>query len=146
MARRMYEFLFLFDSSKTSGDVPGAVQTLHSMLEKHGAEILASRHWNEQKLTYPIRHQKKGLYHLIYIRCESTKIVEIEGDLKLNETILRYLPVAIDAKWETEMLAVAQDEHALALQLGANEEAIESNEGGYDGGRRIAIPEELLKD
>jgi small subunit ribosomal protein S6 len=146
MARRMYEFMFLFDSSKTSGDVPGAVQALHSMFEKHGAEVLASRPWNEQKLTYPIGHQKKGLYYLIYVRCESTKIVEIEGDLRLNETLLRYLPVVIDPKWEAEMLAVAKDEHALALQIGHNEEAIESSEGGYEGLPRRSVPEEAMKD
>jgi small subunit ribosomal protein S6 len=147
MARRMYEFMFLFDSSKTAGDVPASVQALHAMFEKYGAEVLASRPWNEQKLAYPIRHQKKGLYYLIYVRCESTRVHEIEADLRLNEVLLRYLPVVIDPKWEAEMLAVAKDEHALALQIGHNEEAIESNEGGYEGGpRRGPIPDEMMKE
>src|SRR5262249_8465967 len=81
MPRRMSEYLFLFDSGKTSGDVMAAVNGLHAVFEKYGAEILASRPWADQRLAYPIRHQKKGLYYLIYCRCDTDKVHEIEGDL-----------------------------------------------------------------
>jgi small subunit ribosomal protein S6 len=136
MARRMYEYLFLFDSGKTSGDVMAAVQVLHTTFEKHGAEILASRPWADQRLTYSIRHQKKGLYYLIYVRCDSNEIKEIEGDLKLNESLLRFLTVVIDPKWEDDMLAVAKDEHALALQLSSADDS----DGDYDSSRRSSAP------
>ena len=147
MPRRMYEYLFLFDSSKTSGDVMGAVQTLHGTFEKHGAEILASRPWADQRLTYSIHHQKKGLYYLIYVRCDTQKIHEIEGDFKLNEQLLRFLTVVIDPKWEEDMLAVAKDEHALALQLGASDEL----DSDFDSRRSTpsapaAAVEEPIKD
>jgi small subunit ribosomal protein S6 len=130
----MYEYLFLFDSGKTSSDVMGAVQVLHTTFEKHGAEIMASRPWADHRLAYPIRHQKKGIYYLIYVRCDSNQIKEIEGDLKLNEALLRFITVVIDPKWEDDMLAVARDEHALALQLSANDD----NDGDYESMRRAA--------
>jgi len=136
MPRRMYEYMFLFDSGKTSGDVMAAVQTLHTTFEKHGSEILASRPWADQRLTYPIRHQKKGLYYLIYVRCDSNMVHEIEGDLKLNEQLLRFLTVVIDPKWEEEMLAIAKDDHALALQLAASDD---SNDD-YSSPRRSSSP------
>ncbi len=127
MARRMYEYLILFDPSKLVGDLLGAVNTLHATFEKHGAEILASRPWAEQRLAYPIQHQKKGLYYLIYARADSSKIHEIDVDLKLNEQVLRFLNIVIDKKWEEEMLAVARDEHALALQLATNVDVTEAD-------------------
>lgn len=130
MARRMYEYLFLFDSGKTSGDVMAAVQALHTTFEKHGAEILASRPWADQRLAYQIGHQKKGLYYLIYARVDSLQVHEIELDLKLNEQLLRFITVVLDKKWEEDMLAVAKDEHALALQLSAPDDVIESNDYG----------------
>jgi small subunit ribosomal protein S6 len=133
----MYEYLFLFDSGKTSGDVMAAVNTLHAIFEKYGAEILASRPWADQRLAYPIRHQKKGLYYLIYVRCDTQKIHEIEADLKLNEQLLRFLTVVIPPKWEDDMLAVAKDEHALALQLAASAEA---GDGEYVMPRRPPEP------
>ena len=144
MPRRMYEYLFLFDSGKTSGDVMAAVNMLHAIFEKYGAEILASRPWADQRLAYPIRHQKKGLYYLIYVRCDSQKVHEIEGDLKLNEQLLRFITVVIDPKWEEDMLAVAKDEHALALQLAASTEPGEGD--GFDAPRRQPVPAGEAKD
>jgi len=138
----MYEYLILFDSSKTSGDVMAAVNTLHATFEKHGAEILASRPWADQRLAYQIGHQKKGLYYLIYCRADTQKIHEIEGDLKLNEQLLRFLTVVIDPKWEEDMLAVAKDEHALALQLAHGGD----DDGGYDAPRRPMAPVAEVKD
>jgi small subunit ribosomal protein S6 len=143
MPRRMYEFLILFDSGKTSGDVMAAVNALHGTVEKHGAEIIASRPWADQRLAYSIRHQKKGLYYLIYVRCDANKVHEIEGDLKLNEQVLRYLTVVIDPKWEDDMLAVAKDEHALALQLASSSEP---GDGDYDAPRRPMAPVAEAKD
>ena len=125
MPRNVYEIMFILDTSKIAGDLPGAVHQLHGILEKHGSEILASRHWDERKLTYPIGNQKKGEYYLIYVRCDSKEIVNLEREFKLNEAILRYMVIAIDPKWEEPMLAVARDEHALALQGATSEDGID---------------------
>jgi len=108
-----------------AGDLPTAVTALHGTLEKRGAEILASRPWDERKLIYPIGNQKKGLYYLIYIRCDANQIAEIEREYKLNESILRMMVIYIEPKWEEQMLAVAKDEHALALQGAASEDGID---------------------
>ena len=129
MPMNLYEGMFLLDTSKMSGDVPGTVAKLHSVLEKHHAEILASRPWDDRKLAYQIRNQKKGLYYLIYFRCDAKNLAELERDFKLNETIMRLLILYIEPKLEEEMLAVARDERALALQT-AHDEAIDVE--GYE--------------
>jgi small subunit ribosomal protein S6 len=131
----LYEGMFLLDTSKMSGDVAGNVAKLQSVLEKHHAEILASRPWDDRKLAYQIRNQKKGLYYLIYFRCDTKNLVELEHDFKLNETIMRHLILHIEPKLEEEMLAVARDERALALQT-AHDEAIDGVEGYEPMGSR----------
>jgi small subunit ribosomal protein S6 len=125
-----YECLFLLDPTKTATDMEGVRGQLHQTLEKYGAEILASRKWDDRKLAYPIRGQKKGLYYLIYFRADSKKIIELEHDFRLSEVILRHMVSAIDPKWNDEMLAVAQDDHRLALQVMHDE----SPEGGGGAG------------
>ena len=62
MAKNTYECMFLLDTNKVSGDVPAAQQQIHQLLERNQAEILASRPWDERRLAYPIKGQKKGLY------------------------------------------------------------------------------------
>lgn len=134
MAKNTYECMFLLDTNKVSGDVPTAAQQLHSILERNHAEVLASRPWDERRLTYPIRGQKKGLFYLTYFSSEGKNLVGIEHDVALSELILRSLVVKIDPKLVETMLALARDEHALALQVAAPEDGEETGrrEGGDD--------------
>jgi small subunit ribosomal protein S6 len=125
MPANVYECLFLLDTSKVAGDVPAAAKQIHTILERHQAEILASRPWDERRLSYPINGQKKGLYYLTYFRTEGKNLVPIEQDVALNETIMRSLVLRVDPKHVDTMLAIARDEHALALQV-----APEAGEGG----------------
>jgi small subunit ribosomal protein S6 len=124
--------MFLLDTNKVSGDVPAAAQQLHTILEKNHAEVLASRPWDERRLAYPIKNHKKGLYYLTYFRTEGKNLVNIERDVALNELILRSMILHIDPKMVETMLALARDEHALALQV-IHEEPTEGEGGGVEG-------------
>jgi len=114
MPVNLYECLILLDSTKVAGQLDEARGMLQTTMEKYQAEILISRVWDERRLTYPIQNQKKGLYYLIYARIESLKVKDIEADFRIVETILRFMVVKIDAKWEETMLTVGRDERTLA--------------------------------
>ena len=115
MAANVYECMFLLDTTKVAGDVPAAEKNLRALLEKNHAEILVSRPWDERRLAYPIRKQKKGLFFLTYFSSEGKNLPNIEHDCALNESILRMLILKIDAKLVEPMLALAKGEHAVAL-------------------------------
>jgi small subunit ribosomal protein S6 len=134
MAANVYECLFLLDPTKVSGDVPGAAKQLHAVLERHGAEILASRLWSEHKLAYQVSHHKKGVYYLIYFRSEGKNLKPIEQDLTLNEMVLRQLTLRIHIKLVDLMLAVARDEHALALHTATDPDGDSGTDGPPGGG------------
>ena len=125
MAASTYECMFLFDPTKVSGDAAGAAKHVETVLTKNHAEILASRQWDERRLAYPVKGQKKGLYYLTYFRSEGKNLVNIERDCALNEAILRTLTIRVHPKLVDSMLALARDEHALALQ--AVPEAVEAD-------------------
>lgn len=134
MPTNLYECLLMLDTTKVAGDVAAAVEQLQSTLTKHQAEILASRPWDERRLSYPIRGQKKALFYLIYFKAPSGNLVAIEHDFKLNEAILRQLVLRIEPKLEETMLAIAKDPHALALQAVVDDGSDDYDFGG--GGRR----------
>ncbi len=151
MAANTYECMLLLDPNKVSGDIPTAAKQLHTILERHQAEVLASRQWDERRLAYPIKGHKKGLYYLTYFRVEGKKLVEIERDFALSELILRTLTLKVDPKLVDTMLALARDENALALQSvpeAVGEETGGGSEGPGEGprgprrGRRMAEAEE----
>ena len=144
-----YECLVLFDSSKISGNQDAAKLAVTTTLQKYGAEILVARNWDERKLSYPINGQKKGLYFLAYFKADSLKIDPIQGDFKINEQILRFTTLKVPAKWETELMAVAMDEHAFAYQAlreeGGDSMGIPELEEGNDRPRRGRRSDEPMK-
>jgi small subunit ribosomal protein S6 len=135
--------MFLLDANKIAGDVHAAQAQLHTILEKHTAEILASRPWDERRLAYPVDGHKKGLYYLTYFKIEGKKLLDIEQDVALNETILRSMVLRIDPKLVDTMLAIARDEHATALPSGTD---TDNFDGGDDGHRRGRRPMDSDKD
>lgn len=128
MAVNVYECMFLLDTNKVAGDVNAAAQQIQTVLERNQAEMLASRPWDERRLAYPVNGHKKGLYYLTYFRMDGKNLLNVERDFALNETILRSLVLRIDPKHVETLLAIARDEHALALQV-APEPTGEGGEG-----------------
>ena len=79
MSTNVYEGMFLVDVNKWSNDPEGLTAELTGLLEKQGAEVLVARPWDERRLAYPIRGQRKALYLMSSVRDEGSKIHEIEN-------------------------------------------------------------------
>jgi small subunit ribosomal protein S6 len=139
MPVNVYECMFLLDTNKVAGDVPAAAQQLHGILERNHSEILASRPWDERRLTYPVKNHKKGLYYLVYFQTEGKNLINIERDCALSELILRHLMLRIDPKLVKDMLTIARDEHALALQS-ITEDGTEGEPSRANGGEDYHAP------
>ena len=135
MPANVYECMFLLDTNKVSGDVAAAEGQLLSLVQKHNAEPLAYRPWDERRLAYPIKKHKKGLYYLMYLRSEGKNLAPLERDIALNEMILRMLVIRVDEKLVDAMLAMARDEHAVALQTVNEPPEDEAMGGGGDDDR-----------
>lgn len=104
--------MFLLDSNKYARDQNGVVAGLGEMVEKCGGELLASRLWNEQKLAYPIKGQRKGTYWLTFIRLDTSKVPEFNREVQLNNTVLRHLVVRHDPRLVDTLVAHARGELA----------------------------------
>lgn len=93
-----YEAMFILDSAKTAVSWDDAVQQVHDVLTKHDAEIVATRHWDERRLAYPIEGQKKGTYLLTFFRADGSKLSDIEADYRHSDLVLRDLILRIHPK------------------------------------------------
>ena len=66
------------------------------MFTKHGAEIVSARRWEERRLAYPIKHQQRGTYLLVYFNGEPDMITPLRRELELSESIMRNLVLTCD--------------------------------------------------
>lgn len=93
-----YEGMFLLDSSKVAMNWDDSVRHVHDILAKHNSEIVASRQWDERRLSYAVEGQKKGTYLLTYFRTDGANLEEIVSDCHLSELVLRELVLKIHPK------------------------------------------------
>lgn len=105
----VYEGMFILDPTKYARDPAAAAQQVSDLITQFGGTILAARLWDERKLAYPIKGQKRGAYWLTYFKMPGPNVAAMERQTEITEDILRSLILKVDAR-----IADALVEHALA--------------------------------
>ncbi|MHC4947592.1 MAG: 30S ribosomal protein S6, partial [Planctomycetota bacterium] len=90
-----YEGLFLFPHS-VSGNLQAAVDHLTELLDRAGAEVLSLRKWDERKLAYEIKGNKRGVYFLVYFKAATDRLQGLDRDCNLSEQLLRAMMIRAD--------------------------------------------------
>jgi small subunit ribosomal protein S6 len=94
----VYEGLFILDSNRYGHDPDGISGQIPVLIEKFGGEILVSRLWEERRLAYPIKGQRKGTYWLIYFRLPTSQLSDLKRQCQINDNILRGLILKVDPR------------------------------------------------
>ena len=100
-----YEAMFLFPPPGVT-DVEAMIANARGIIERHGGKIIVIKRWDERKLAYEIRKQKRGTYVIAYFTAPPQAVVPIERDVNLSEDVIRVLVTRADHLNETEMNAV----------------------------------------
>ena len=98
MAANVYEGMFILDSNRYGRDPDGISGQLTGSIEKLGGEILVSRLWEERRLAYAIKGQRKGTYWLTYFRLDGTQLATLRRQCEINENLVRFLFLKIDPR------------------------------------------------
>ena len=99
-----YEAMFIIGQSQAT-DLSAVVAHINEVLSRGHAEVVAMRKWDERRLAYEIRGQKRGLYILVYFKAPGVDVAHIERDCNLSEKILRTLILRADHLTADEMTA-----------------------------------------
>ena len=90
--------MFILDSNRFGRDPDGMSALLADLIQKAGGEILVSRLWEERRLAYPIKGQRKGTYWLIYLSLDPLQLANLRRQYDINEMVLRYIFLKIDPR------------------------------------------------
>ncbi len=123
--QQLYEGMFLFNNAALSSDLKQAVEHVKEILDRAGADIQAIHKWDDRRLAYPIRGQKRGLYILAYFHVAGVQIANIERDINLSEYLLRGMILKAEHMGDVELQQArdkaAQTLDAIGLDSGAQE-------------------------
>ena len=100
----VYEGLFLFPQAQ-AGNLQAAADHLTDILGRAQAEVIALRKWDERRLAYEIKGNKRGVYFLVYFRAPGTALTAIERACNLSELLLRSMVIRADHMTQEQMEA-----------------------------------------
>jgi small subunit ribosomal protein S6 len=98
LAAIVYEGMFILDTNRFGRDPETVSGQIPAMIEKLGGEMLVSRLWEERRLAYPIKGQRKGTYWLTYFRLDSEKLGDLRRQCQITDDILRMLFLRVNPR------------------------------------------------
>jgi small subunit ribosomal protein S6 len=107
LAANVYEGMFLLESNRFGRDPDTVSNQIPAMIEKLGGEMLVSRLWEERRLAYPVKGQRKGTYWLTYFRLDSNQLTDLKRQCQITDDILRVLFLKVDPRIVDALVAHA---------------------------------------
>ena len=91
----VYEGMFILDSNRLARDRDGLPRELAAVIEEAGGHLELSRLWEERRLAYPIKGQRKGSYWISYFRVATSSIADLNRQIELKDGVLRHLIIRL---------------------------------------------------
>lgn len=86
-----YELTYLLAPTVNDVEQSSVSEHIRKIMEKLGGKIADESIWGKQKLSYPIQGHTMGVYVVLKIQLPGVAVRELENQLKLIETIMRFL-------------------------------------------------------
>ena len=96
----LYEHVFLARQDVSAQQVDALVELYKGVIEAHGGKVGRVENWGLKSLTYRIKKNRKAHYALMDIDAPAAAIHEMERQMRINEDVLRYMTIAVEAHEE----------------------------------------------
>ena len=92
---RRYETIFILRSDLGENQVKDSIKRFE------GGEMLETDEWGFRELAYRIHNERRGYYVRLDYAATGPVMNEVERNLKLSDSVLRYLSVLLDPEVDT---------------------------------------------
>jgi len=106
----LYEHVFLSRPDLTPQQVDGLVEQYKGVIANHGGKIGRVENWGLRSLTYRIRKNRKAYYTLMDIDASAEAVSELERQMRINEDVLRFMTLRVEAHEEGPSAMLARRE------------------------------------
>ena len=108
-----YEVMYVIDPALEDGARVELINRFSELVKKNGGEIDRVDEWGQRRLAYAINYKTEGYYVLMYIKAPSDLPRELERNLQISDSVLRYLVIRYEgelpAKREPQKPYVARE-------------------------------------
>ena len=98
----LYECVLIARNDVTQQQVEGIADAIATQLDtdngvEAGNSVKKREYWGLRSLAYRIKKNRKGHYMLLGLDTKPAPLAEMERQLRLNEDILRFMTIRVDA-------------------------------------------------
>jgi small subunit ribosomal protein S6 len=98
----LYECVLIARNDVTQQQVDGIADNIAAQLEAEGGVVKKREYWGLRGLAYRIKKNRKGHYMLLGLDAKPAFVTEMERQLRLNEDILRFMTIHVEALEEAQ--------------------------------------------
>ncbi len=141
---REYETTYILRPNTTNEGVAEVNTRIRGIIEGMGGKVLKVDNWGKRRLAYEVAKERKGIYLYWQYLAQPGVVEETERNLRMLDSVVRYLTVKVDEDVDTGARPTEIDEtsYEKAAQTAADEEDIFLSRGGDSG----ASEEDLYGD
>lgn len=128
-----YEHVLIARPDISPQQVDALMEDITKTVHELGGRVGKSEYWGLRNLAYRIRKNRKGHYCLLGLDCAAPAVHELERRLKINEDVMRYKTIRVEALDEEPSPILARrdrDERRRARREGRDDDGVEL--GGDD--------------
>src|ERR1700720_1077185 len=92
-----YENVFIARQDISGAQVDALADQFTQLIADQGGEVKKRENWGLRNLAYRMNKNRKGHYVLFNIDAPAPAIAELERTMRINEDVLRYLTIRVDA-------------------------------------------------
>ncbi len=93
----LYETVFIARQDISGPQVDALADQFAAVVAEQGGEIKKRETWGLRNLAFRIKKNRKGHYVLFNLDAPPAAVVEMERNMRLNEDVLRYLTIRVEA-------------------------------------------------
>jgi small subunit ribosomal protein S6 len=94
---RRYETLFILRPDLGEAQIKDIIKRFEGLATSSGGELIETEEWGFRELAYNIKGERRGFYVRLDYASDAATMNEVERNLKLQDTVLRYLSVLVEA-------------------------------------------------
>ncbi len=93
-----YELVYVIDAAIEEEARKAVIDRFNGMIETLGGKVEKVDEWGKRHLAYPINYKTEGYYLLVNFEANADVPKEIERNMQINESVIRYLIVKVEEK------------------------------------------------
>lgn len=93
----LYEHVLITRPDISPQQVDALIEDITRILAEKGGKVGKTEYWGLRNLAYRMKKNRKAHYSMINIDAPADAVHELERRLRINEDVLRFLTVKVDA-------------------------------------------------